>query len=225
MRRASRLRVFLGEDERYRGRPLYEAILLAARDRGLAGATVFRGFMGYGPQADVSSAGILLLADNLPVVVDVVDEAERVESLLPFLRRSVGAGMVIRSEVYSEQVIPDEEPAEPGARDEPVPGDLGPAIRARVYLRDSATFGGGPAHAEIARSFSGVGDISIHHGVMGFDKSSGMLSSRPLRFHPDLPIVVEAVGGREEIEAALPRVRRVLERGLITLAGVELRGS
>ena len=60
---------------------------------------------------------------------------------------------------------------------------------------------------------------------MGFDKSSGMLSSRPLRFHPDLPIVVEAVGGREEIEAALPRVRRVLERGLITLAGVELRGS
>lgn len=226
MRRASRVRVFLGEDERYRGRPLYEAILLAARERGLAGATVFRGFMGYGPQADVSSAGILLLADNLPVVVDVVDERERVESLLAFLKRSVGAGMVIRSEVYAEQVIPgmtpDGEPTGAGSE----AADLGPAVRARVYLRDSATFDGGPAHAEVARSFSeaGVGDVSIHHGLMGFDRSSGMLSSRPLRFHSDLPVVVEAVGGREEIEAALPRVRRALERGLITLAGVELRG-
>lgn len=222
MRRAARLRVFLGEDERYRGRPLYEAILLAAREQGLAGATVFRGFMGYGPQADVSSAGIVLLAENLPVVVDVVDEPERVERLLAFLKRSVRAGMVIRSQVYAEQVTPGGEPAPEGA----LPGDLGPEIRARVYLRDSATFEGGPAHEEIFRAFSEAGteDVSVHHGVMGFDSSSGMLSSRPLSFHPDLPVIVEAVGGGAQIEAALPRARRALERGLITLAAVELRG-
>ena len=49
MRSATRVRVFVGEDERYRGRPLFEAIVLAARERGMAGATVFRGFMGYAP--------------------------------------------------------------------------------------------------------------------------------------------------------------------------------
>ena len=222
MRRAARIRVFLGEDERYRGRPLYEAILLAVREQGLAGATVFRGFMGYGPQADVSSAGIVLLAENLPVVVDVVDEPGRVEGLLAFLKRSVRAGMVIRSEVYAEQIVPGGEPA----RAVKVPEDLGSEIRARVYLRDSATFEGGAAHEEITRAFSeaGVEDVSVHHGVMGFDRSSGVLSSRPLRFHPDLPVVVEAVSGGAQIEAALPRARRALERGLITLAGVELRG-
>ncbi|CAN5134359.1 DUF190 domain-containing protein [soil metagenome] len=102
--------------------------------------------------------------------------------------------------------------------------DFVPATRARIYLRDSAAFEGRPAHALIAAAFkeAGAGDVSVHHGIMGFDQSSGVLSTRPLRFHADLPVVVEAVGGREEIEAALPKVREVLERGLITLTKVEL---
>jgi len=99
-----------------------------------------------------------------------------------------------------------------------------PATRARVYLRDSATYEGRPAHALIFAAFreAGVEDVSVHHGIMGFDPASGILSSRPLRFHADLPVVVEAVGSRERIEAALPRVREVLPRGLITLAEVDL---
>jgi len=99
-----------------------------------------------------------------------------------------------------------------------------PAVRARVYLRDSDAFGGGPAHGAIRAAFEGAGvrDVSVHHGIMGFDRSSGVLSSRPLRFHADVPVVVEAVGSRERIEASLPGVREVLDRGLITLTEVEL---
>ncbi len=98
------------------------------------------------------------------------------------------------------------------------------ATRVRVYLRDSASFRGRPSHALIAEAFreAGIEDISVHHGIMGFDRASGMISGRPLRFHADLPVVVEAVGCREMVEAALPRVREVLERGLITLSEVEL---
>jgi len=98
------------------------------------------------------------------------------------------------------------------------------AVRARVYLRDSDTFEGAYAYSAIRAAFeeAGVRDVSVHHGIMGFDRSSGVLSARPLRFHQDLPVVVEAVGGREEIEAALPRIREVLDRGLITLAEVDL---
>ena len=96
--------------------------------------------------------------------------------------------------------------------------------RARIYLRDSATFEGRPAYELIVQAFreAGIDDVSVHHGIMGFDPASGMLSARPLRFHPDLPVVVEAVGRREDIERALPWVRQVLNRGLITLAEVEL---
>ncbi len=107
MERQKRVRVFIGEDERYRGRPLFEAILLAARERGIAGATVFKGFMGYAPHADIAAAGILRLAENLPIVVDIVDDEERVENFLPFLRRAVKTGIVISSDVESEQVAPE----------------------------------------------------------------------------------------------------------------------
>ncbi len=99
-----------------------------------------------------------------------------------------------------------------------------PALRARVYLRDSDVVDNKPVHELVYASFvdAGVGDVSVHHGIMGFDRASGLLSLRPLRFHADLPAVVEAVGSREEIEAALSDVRRVLSRGLITVAEVEL---
>ena len=98
------------------------------------------------------------------------------------------------------------------------------ALRARVYLRDSDLVGDIPVHELVYASFveAGVGDVSVHHGIMGFDRASGLLSLRPLRFHADLPAVVEAVGSREEIEAALAGVRRVLSRGLITVAEVEI---
>lgn len=107
MRRAKRVRVFIGEDERYRGRPLFEAIVLAAREQGLAGATVFKGFMGYSPHADIATAGILRLAENLPIVVDIVDSEERIDGFLPFLRRAVETGIVISSDVEAEQVVPE----------------------------------------------------------------------------------------------------------------------
>lgn len=102
-----------------------------------------------------------------------------------------------------------------------------PATRARIYLRESASFEGRPAHEVISAAFreAGVQDVSVHHGIMGFDRTSGILSARPLRFHPDLPVVVEAVGDEERVRSVLPKVRQVLSRGLITLAEVELYSS
>lgn len=108
MRDATRVRVFVGEDERYRGRPLFEAIVLVAKQSGLAGATVFRGFMGYAPHADVATAGILRLAENLPVVVDTVDSEERIRGFMPFLKKALRAGTVISSRVEAEQLVAGE---------------------------------------------------------------------------------------------------------------------
>ncbi len=101
------------------------------------------------------------------------------------------------------------------------------AVRARIYLSDSATFEGQPAHELIVHAFreADLRDVSVHHGIMGFDPASGVISGQPLRFHQDLPLVVEAVGDRGKVEAALPRIREVLDRGLITLAEVELYPS
>ncbi len=76
------VRIFIGEGDRWHGRPLYEAIVFAAREMGVAGATVLRGIEGYGADSVVHSARVLRLSQDLPIVVEVVDREEMVEALI-----------------------------------------------------------------------------------------------------------------------------------------------
>ncbi|MDK2955733.1 MAG: uncharacterized protein PWQ57_1229 [Desulfovibrionales bacterium] len=94
-----RLRIYTGENNRYHGRPLFEAIVEEARSRGLAGATVIRGLSGYGPNSRVRSSRILVLSEDLPVVIELVDEAEKIEAFLPFLNEAVKEGLITRQPV------------------------------------------------------------------------------------------------------------------------------
>lgn len=91
---AKLLRIFIGESDRYGGRPLYEAIVLEARRRGLAGATVLRGVMGFGAHSQVHTAKILQLSQDLPVVVEIVDTEEKVQAFLPVLDGMLREGLV-----------------------------------------------------------------------------------------------------------------------------------
>jgi len=88
------LRVVVGESDRFEGRSLYEAIVLQARELGLAGATVTRALMGYGASSHLHTAKILRLSFDLPVVIEIVDRPENIERLLPFLERAVSGGLV-----------------------------------------------------------------------------------------------------------------------------------
>lgn len=88
------LRIFIGEDDRYDGRPLYEAIVLEARARHLAGATVLRGPMGFGRSSRLHTAKILRLSEDLPIVVEIVDSAEKIDAFLDVLEPMMQSGLV-----------------------------------------------------------------------------------------------------------------------------------
>lgn len=88
------LRIFVGESDRFEGRPLYEAIMLLARREGLAGATVLRGLMGFGASSRIHTAKILRLSEDLPIVVEIVDREERIAKILPQLDRMVAEGLI-----------------------------------------------------------------------------------------------------------------------------------
>ena len=88
------LRIFIGENDHCDGKPLYEAIVLKAREQHLAGATVLRGPMGFGKSSRLHTSKILRLSEDLPVVIEIVDTAERVDSVLPVLDEMVSEGMV-----------------------------------------------------------------------------------------------------------------------------------
>jgi hypothetical protein len=88
------LRIFLGEDDRFQHQPLYEAIVLKAREAHLAGATVLRGPMGYGLSSRLHTSKILRLSENLPVIVEIVDSEEKINAFLPLLDPMMGSGLV-----------------------------------------------------------------------------------------------------------------------------------
>jgi PII-like signaling protein len=88
------MRIHIGERDKYHGKPLYEAIVLRLRERGFAGATVFRGIMGFGASAGIHTEKVLRLSLDLPLVVECVDTEEKIEAILPELDAMIGGGLI-----------------------------------------------------------------------------------------------------------------------------------
>ena len=88
------LRIFIGESDRHRRQPLYEAIVRKAREMQMAGATVLRGPMGFGKSSHLHTAKILRLSMDLPIVIEIVDSEEKVNAFLPVLAGMMGGGLV-----------------------------------------------------------------------------------------------------------------------------------
>jgi len=88
------LRVFIGESDRWHHQPLYEAIVMRARELHIAGATVLRGSMGYGKTSRLHTTKILRLSDDLPLIIEIVDSEEKINAFLPELDKMIGGGLV-----------------------------------------------------------------------------------------------------------------------------------
>jgi len=93
------LRIFIGESDRWEHKPLYEAIVLKARELHLAGATVLRGPMGFGKSSHLHTAKILRLSMDLPLVIEIVDSEEKINAFLPTLDSMIGGGLVTLEKV------------------------------------------------------------------------------------------------------------------------------
>src|SRR5437867_2069648 len=88
------LRIFIGEADRWHGRPTYEAIVLKAREMGLAGATVFRGSMGFGADSRLHTFKVLRLSEDLPIVIEIVDSEEKINGFIPIIDEAVQEGLI-----------------------------------------------------------------------------------------------------------------------------------
>jgi PII-like signaling protein len=88
------LRIYIGENDRWEGRPLYEAIVRAAREHGLTGATAFRGIEGFGAKSRIHTVKVAHLSEALPIVVEIADRPDRIADFMPIVDKMVGEGMV-----------------------------------------------------------------------------------------------------------------------------------
>ncbi len=104
-REAVLLRIFFGEDDRHKHLPLYEAIVLKARELHLAGATILRGHVGFGHSSRIHTTKILRLSQDLPVVIEIVDSPENIDALLPVLDQMMTSGLVTMEKVQVLQYV------------------------------------------------------------------------------------------------------------------------
>lgn len=93
------IRIFIGEADKHNGKPLYEVIVSEARRRGMAGATVLRGIMGFGANSHLHTSKILRLSEDLPIVIEIIDHPESIQEFLPWLDEVVDDGMVVIEDV------------------------------------------------------------------------------------------------------------------------------
>jgi uncharacterized protein len=93
------LRIFIGESDRWHHQPLYEAIVLKAREMHLAGATVLRGIMGFGKTSRLHTAKILRLSLDMPLIIEIVDSEEKIQAFLPIVNPMMGAGLLTMEKV------------------------------------------------------------------------------------------------------------------------------
>jgi len=98
-RDAMLLRIFFGEDDKFGGLPLYEAIVLKAREMHIAGATMLRGHVGFGHSSRIHTTKILRLSQDLPIVVEIVDSQEKIDAFLPVLDEMMSSGLVTLEKV------------------------------------------------------------------------------------------------------------------------------
>ena len=93
------LRIFIGESDKYEKQPLYQWIVKKARESGLAGATVFRGLLGYGAGSHLHTAKLLRLSSDLPIVIEIVDTDDKIEKFMPFVDEAVKDGLATLEKV------------------------------------------------------------------------------------------------------------------------------
>lgn len=91
---AELLRIYIGEADKFEAKPLYEVITSLARQKGMAGATVIRGLMGFGAHSRMHTAKILRLSEDLPIIIEIVDEPEKIEAFMPELDKMITEGLV-----------------------------------------------------------------------------------------------------------------------------------
>jgi len=99
LEKAERIRIYTGEDDKYKGRPMADAIVEEARKMGLAGATVFRGLSGFGANSLLHTTKILRLSEDLPVVIEIVDHPDKLAPLMKQLDEMLKEGMITREPV------------------------------------------------------------------------------------------------------------------------------
>ena len=218
---ARKVTIFVNEDTRFHHGPLYEAVLEFLQHKKVAGATASRCLAGFGVHQQMHTPKIEARAEHLPIRIEFIETAERVEELLPTLYEMVVDGLI---EVQETNIMKIARQDAPKAQGRPAhERKQGPAKLMRVYLGEADYCDGQPLYQAIVNRLRtlDIAGATVYRGVLGYGAKGHTHRESFLHISKDLPVMISVVDSPEKIAEASGIVEEMLGDGLIVLSDVE----
>ncbi len=217
--RASKVTIFLNEDTRRHHGNLCDAVLTFLLHKGVAGATATRAMAGFGSHHALHSTQMETRAEHLPVRIEFIESAEKVDEILPALEEMVTDGVIEVQDTVVVKAANEERPEPQG----PPVVVRGVARLMRVYMGESDRWQGVPLYEAIVQRLRllGVAGATVYRGVLGYGVKGHTHKSGRLPFSHDLPVMISVVDTAERLERAMGEIEGMMQDGLIVLSDVE----
>jgi PII-like signaling protein len=211
--------IYVGEAVKHKHEPVFIAVLNYLFYHGVSGATVLRGAAGFGSDHHLQMARFVETSLNLPIKIEFVETAAKVEEILPKLLELVDQGLV---EIHDTTIVKAPGASEPAAV---APATLtGKAKLMRIFLGEHDKWRGKPLHEAIVESLRAhdIAGATVYRGISGYGAQSRIHKEKRMRLSSDLPIMISVIDEEAKLRAYLPTLEEMFDDGLIALSDVDV---
>jgi len=214
--------IYVAEDQQYHGASAYSAILDFLFFHGVSGATVTRGIAGFGADHHLHTDRLVDLATKLPVRVEFIETAEKVEELLPKLQAMAGSGLI---EMQDTMIVKPAEAKKKQAAPEALPLKReGKAKMMRIYIGENDKWNGKPLYEAIVSALRAhdIAGVTVYRGILGYGANRRIHKDAKLSLSHDRPIVLSVVDTEEKLQSFMPLLEKMVVQGLVVLSNVDV---
>ncbi len=218
---AKKVSVYVMEGESYHGAPVYAAILDFLFYRGISDATVTRGIAGFGADHKLHTSRLVDLADKMPIKVEFIESAEKVNEVLPKLADMVGSGFF---EIHDTSIVTPQSVKHTHAAEPPAIKREGKAKMMRILIGENDKWNGKPLHEALVESLraNNIAGVTVYRGILGYGANRRIHKDSALSFSHDAPILLSVVDTEEKLRDYFPVLDQMVKQGLVALSDVEI---
>lgn len=220
---AKKVSIYVGEGHKYHGQSVYVAILDFVFYRGISGASVTRGIAGFGADHHLHTTRIEALTQDLPMKIEFIESAEKVEEVLPKLYDLAGTGLI---EIQDTMVL---KPAELSKKKAPLESSPplkreGKAKLMRIYVGENDKWSDKPLYKALIESMraNDIAGVTVYQGILGYGANRRIHKDSALHLSHDRPMMLSVVESEEKLQAYFPVLDQMVQQGLVVLSDVDI---
>ena len=218
---AKKVTIYVNEDTQHHLQPLYESILTYLMHKGVAGATASRALAGFGPHQVMHTTKIEVLTEHLPIRIEFVESAEKVDALLPTLYDMVTDGLI---EIQDTTVVKSAMKERPDEARQPRQRKQGKAKLLRIFMGEADRWDGEPLYEAIVKRLRmmDISGATVYRGILGYGAKGHTHKEGFMHISHDLPVMIAVVDTEEKLKQAMDTIESMMQDGLIVTSDVEI---